>query len=1065
MGVSGVYKRMPTIYVQLVTEKDTFSLQTNTAEQTSDAQILSDDSLVEQVISFNTENDMSNDTPVFSVVLAGLQRWDRILQPNDIVVIKVSPGDGNAPYNETVMVGMISEVKKLGSYGDNSIIYQVSGQSMAKALMQLKLGTLQEIASITQSFGWMTGIGTTDQKGNTTNPVTKVKPIKTVSAKIVGMVTPASWVGYKDIDGNAIKPSEDVAIVSKKLGIKNGAWVNITGYGYVKARVASTMNFFTGADGFSGVDSVVFFSKKSTKDEYNKKYKKGVQIKEYDTKKNPETIEKESIVSNSGGTKNESGLMFASKTAAEVVDNIMRWFFNLAGDNMNLTSNLNNTVVKYNFNNERATYGDWIETSLESRAEDEMLLDPVPLMSFTGSLRQLITQAQAKPYNEFFTDFTPDGKARFVMRPTPFEPDEWKALQGDAIPLDAVDIIEETLSRNDSEVYSVFSSSIPSSITLNSVSDLMMYPVYFPGLVKKYGYSMLEQQNDYIFRSEKDTSTSGGSDKAGGSMDMASGDAKTNAKNIANALKKAGASGTGIAALLGTMQGESQLIPGTIQSGQAYEKSSAMNPAVGGYGFGLAQWDSGRRVNLLKFAESQNKKWDNLGLQLSFLLDHDGSDSNLIKELLVSKSDPSSIAGQMVTKWERPRDPVGQSAIRAQYAQAWYKELQLSSVTGESKIDTSKIGIGKTLGEAMGNKNTNNSHPTLGEATGYKNPSTSNKTVSEAIGNKGKQYQALPDVMKDIAKKKAEASAKKKKEKAKIDADNVNLAKKYSVYLANWYGNNNSFISGEIRVVGHPDYRVGNILIRSDVSVDNGTTANSQYTYYIESVSHEFSYTGGYTTVLGVTRGLPASVDRFATWNSSDSPLSPSKPGNGGLQLFTGGLFGELSIGKLADKGFTEMGKDGDGSNADSAQSDGKAEASSGSGDDYPSKWRDAVQDSLIDDWLYYNRECVSFVAWRLSQKKKFQGKSPKEVPFYHLGNAWDWNSVAGTYAQSEPKAGDVALFSPGTWGAGPVGHVAYVSKVDGDNVYIEDYNAGNPAGHYHTHTITKNTPTKYLRF
>ncbi|MFC3454818.1 hypothetical protein [Amycolatopsis speibonae] len=31
--------------------------------------------------------------------------------------------------------------------------------------------------------------------------------------------------------------------------------------------------------------------------------------------------------------------------------------------------------------------------------------------------------------------------------------------------------------------------------------------------------------------------------------------------------------------------------------------------------------------------------------------------------------------------------------------------------------------------------------------------------------------------------------------------------------------------------------------------------------------------------------------------------------------------------------------------------------------DDYPAPWRSAAQDSLLDSWGYYNRECTSFVA------------------------------------------------------------------------------------------------------
>ena len=570
----------------------------------------------------------------------------------------------------------------------------------------------------------------------------------------------------------------------------------------------------------------------------------------------------------------------------------------------------------------------------------------------------------------------------------------------------------------------------------------MMYPVYFPGLTSKYGYSMLEQGNDYIFRSKKETKTKGGSDSSGSSLDIASGDTVTNAKNIANVLKKAGASGNAIAALLGTMQGESNLIPNKIQAGQSYEDSPANDPTVGGYGFGLAQWDSSRRVELLKYARAQNKSWDNLGLQLSFLLDHDGANSTMMKEFLVSNDSIDTLVGNMVAKWERPGDASGEIAKRIPYAKKWYSVLGLSSVQGKSSISTKGIGIGKTLTEALKVKN------------------TSNKTLTDAMGIKNK----YPTIGEQVAKEQATKLKKannKAKEKAQIDADNVDLAKKYSVYLANWYGNNNSFISGEIRVLGHPDYRVGTVLLRIDPSTDTSLAGN--YVYYIESVSHEFSYTGGFTTVLGVTRGLPESVDRFATWNSYKSPLTAEKPGNGQLQLFNGGLFGELSVAEAADKGFKEANNDSD---DDSGSSD-SGEASSGSGDDYPSKWRDAVQDSLVDDWAYYNRECVSFVAWRNSQKPKYKDKKATEVPFYHLGNAAEWVSAKGSYGVSSPKAGDTAVFLQGAWGGsiGAYGHVAYITKVDGDNLYIEDYNAGNPMGQYNTHTIKKSDASFFLRF
>lgn len=96
--------------------------------------------------------------------------------------------------------------------------------------------------------------------------------------------------------------------------------------------------------------------------------------------------------------------------------------------------------------------------------------------------------------------------------------------------------------------------------------------------------------------------------------------------------------------------------------------------------------------------------------------------------------------------------------------------------------------------------------------------------------------------------------------------------------LFNWNQQNGNFRSGELRVKGSPAYRVGMRLI-----VWN-KLRNITYEFYIEKVDHEFSFSEGYTTILGVTRGLPnAGGQRFeGLWGRSED--------------FLGGYLGEMSI-------------------------------------------------------------------------------------------------------------------------------------------------------------------------
>lgn len=103
--------------------------------------------------------------------------------------------------------------------------------------------------------------------------------------------------------------------------------------------------------------------------------------------------------------------------------------------------------------------------------------------------------------------------------------------------------------------------------------------------------------------------------------------------------------------------------------------------------------------------------------------------------------------------------------------------------------------------------------------------------------------------------------------------------------------------------------------------------------------------------------------------------------------------------------------------------------------DTYPNKWRNAPQDSMVDNWGMYNRECVSYTAWKVHESGRY-------MPYWGgRGNAnqWDDNARrAGIPVDGNPKVGDVAVKN-----SGPYGHVMYVEHVYSDgSIYISQYNA-----------------------
>lgn len=134
----------------------------------------------------------------------------------------------------------------------------------------------------------------------------------------------------------------------------------------------------------------------------------------------------------------------------------------------------------------------------------------------------------------------------------------------------------------------------------------------------------------------------------------------------------------------------------------------------------------------------------------------------------------------------------------------------------------------------------------------------------------------------------------------------------------------------------------------------------------------------------------------------------------------------------------------------------GQVISSGRSGGGYPDKWAFAAQDSLVDTWGLYNRECVSYTAWKVYQ-------SGKRMPYFGgRGNAKQWPSTAqsfGISTGSEARAQSVAI----SYG-GPYGHSMWVEEVlSGGRIRVSEYNF-NIDGQY-TERIISSAGLTYIYF
>ncbi|MDN3354096.1 CHAP domain-containing protein [Actinomadura sp. DC4] len=119
--------------------------------------------------------------------------------------------------------------------------------------------------------------------------------------------------------------------------------------------------------------------------------------------------------------------------------------------------------------------------------------------------------------------------------------------------------------------------------------------------------------------------------------------------------------------------------------------------------------------------------------------------------------------------------------------------------------------------------------------------------------------------------------------------------------------------------------------------------------------------------------------------------------------------------------------------------------------DDYPAQWRNTAQDSVADTWGEWNRECTSFVAWRLHSRNGY------EMDFHADATQWRQRALAENVpVDTTPAIGAVAWWSSG--------HVAWVEAVSGGNVTVEEYNYSY-TGRYSERTVSAGSPTAYLHF
>lgn len=647
---------------------------------------------------------------------------------------------------------------------------------------------------------------------------------------------------------------------------------------------------------------------------------------------------------------------------------------------------------------------------LDSWTAFENLKDTTQLTNFDGSLKQMMDMITAKPFNELFFRNGQDknaDKTQLVMRKTPFNESQWKALDYETV--SSEDFVEEDVGKSDVETYSIFTVTTPQMLKTME-ADVFSKPQYHKELVDRYGYSKLEVENMYI-PIEENSSTEDDNNDAG--------DEQESYDKVMKDLKKEGKDKVSKA--------KNKWVKKLASKYKGLTKENAQEIVDKFSKDGKLSEEDYKKIIDKRDAGAQKGTYDKV---LKDLKNQGQQEVNAKQEgwakILSSRYHD-------LTK-DQAKKLVAEFSKTGSISESKYKEVTGRSAESDQQIDNRPIATVPKLKEKL-KKHFPDNKSFEGE-DGKKNKKKAiddlannfrfgSKADAEKLVEKYMEYKGTPpddQIYKDYIKALEEIS----NASADVGADATDSPMLiFSKMLYNWYYNNPNFYSGDIIVLGHHKYDLGKRLFVKDEQ------RNDVWEFYIESVEHKFDYKQGYYTTIGVTRGLKeaevpdGSPVRFAPpWGQSSD--------------FIGGLLGEKSLADMKSEAIAEKnkGKDGggddEGGDASGGESLKKLEKYKG---DLP-KWDKKTYPGnpqvggLVGEctWYVYNRRKqfgLSCGAW---------------------GDAHNYDNAAraqGIGVGTTPKRGAILNWEAYKSGDHGTGHVAFVEGVskDGKTIHISEYN------------------------
>lgn len=488
------------------------------------------------------------------------------------------------------------------------------------------------------------------------------------------------------------------------------------------------------------------------------------------------------------------------------------------------------------------SFNSLVQTIFKENEEDKesCIGDDQFYINYQGGLWEYLKELRNAPFYEIYWEVM-DNKPTLMVRPTPFNPEEWDKLETSTV--ESYQVVDKSLGRSDLETYTCFI--VKGEQIKTEFAELFGKPLWYPPFYKKYGLRRLQVNSKYNYMGEV-PSIQTTSDPSDTSQDIQ----QTEMKDMGGQFPFPLPNNTHISSYFGY-----RTHPVTGKKGSFHNGIDIPAPngtPIPSVGDGIVK-DVGHNNISGHWIEIQHNngivtRYQHCNTKPKPLKGDKVKQGQIIAEVGKTGRVTGNHLHFEVKVNGKQVDPMPyiKGGIPGKGAKGDAIEKTLIS-----KVEWDKKAIQNQQKSVVFKSNKKSDGDILKNAEKNYVEQTILRSVLDPTGFNTPELNP-----ENFIEEEKEKAIKEETEELKGMADSV--VSKKTINLFNWNILNNQMENGSITLLGDVDYKIGTKLYIKETDME----------YYIENVTQTFTYNESWTTTLQLTRGFKKGKRFDPPWNA-----------------------------------------------------------------------------------------------------------------------------------------------------------------------------------------------------